>query len=137
MLLRLVICVGDRGLGAFRFPLLRAGGALRQLPFVLEQVLEEVVAPFRRCLRPGHFRATGDGVGAEAGAMLALPAEALILDRPAFRLDANQRWIASTMGLAESVTAGDQRHGLFVVHRHAEERFANVLRSSNRIWIAV
>src|SRR6266404_5889378 len=78
MLLRLVICVGDRGLSAFRFPLLRAGGALRQLPFVLEQDLEEVVAPFRRCLRPGHFRATGDGVGAEADAMLALPAEALI-----------------------------------------------------------
>src|ERR1700732_4785405 len=106
MLLRLVICVGDGGLGAFRFPLLCAGGALRQFPFVLEQVLEEVVAPFRRCLRPGHFRATGDGVGAEAGAMPALPAEALILDRRAFRLDANQRWIAGAVGVAESGTAG-------------------------------
>src|SRR5712672_971501 len=117
MLLRLVICVGDRGLGAFCFPLLRAGRALGQLPFVLEQVLEEVVAPFRRCLRPGHFRAAGDGVGAEAGTMLALPAEALVLERRAFRLDTHQRWIASTVGLAESVAAGDQSDGFFVVHR--------------------
>ena len=137
MLLRLVIGVGDGGLGAFRFPLLRAGRALGQLPFVLEQVVEEVVAPFRRCLRPGHFRATGDGVGAEAGAILALPAEALILDRRAFRLGADQRWIAGTMGLAEGVAAGDQRHGLFVVHRHAEERFADVFGRGNRIRLAV
>jgi hypothetical protein len=125
---RLVIRVGDRGLGAFRFPLVRAGRALGQLPFVLEQIVEEVVAPFRRCLRPGHFRATGDGVGAKAGAMLALPAEALILKGRAFRLGTNQRWIAGTVGLAESVTAGDQRDGFFVVHRHTEERLADILR---------
>src|ERR1700688_4373182 len=106
MLLRLVVCVGDRGLGAFRLPLLRAGRALGQLPFVFEQVLEEVVAPFRRCLRPGHFRPAGDGVGAEAGAMLALPAEALLLEGRAFRLGADQRWIAGTVSLAERVTAG-------------------------------
>src|ERR1700722_4007347 len=107
MLLRLVIRVGDRGLRVLPLPLLRAGRALGQFPFVLEQVVEEVVAPFRRCLRPGHFRAAGDGIGAETGAMLALPADALILDRRAFRLDANQRWIASTVGLAKSVAAGD------------------------------
>ncbi len=137
MLLRLVIRVGNRGLGALRFPLLRAGRALGQLPFVLEQVIEEVVAPFRRRLRPGHFRAAGDGVGAEAAAMLAPPAEALILERRAFRLGAHQRGVAGTVGLAEGVAAGDQRHGLFVVHRHAEERFADVLGRSKRIRIAV
>ena len=90
MLLRLVEGVRDRGGGAFRLPLLRTGRALRQLPFVVEQVVEEVVAPLRRRLRPGDFRAAGDGVGAEAGAMLALPAEALILDEAAFRLRADQ-----------------------------------------------
>ena len=50
---------------AHRLPLLGAGRALGQLPFVLEQVLEEVVAPLGRRLAPGHFRAAGDGVGAE------------------------------------------------------------------------
>ena len=122
---------------AFRLPLLRAGRALRQLPFVLEQVLEEVVAPLRRRLRPGDFRAAGDGVGAEAGAVLALPAEALILDGAAFRLRADQRRIAGAVGLAEGVAAGNQRDGLLVVHRHAEERLADVLGRRDRVRIAV
>src|ERR1700722_10472955 len=100
MLLRRVIGVGDAGLGAFGFPLLGAGRALGQLPFVLEQVLEEVVAPLRRRLRPGHFRAAGDGVGADAGAMLALPAQALILERSTLRLGADQRRIDGAVGLA-------------------------------------
>src|ERR1700676_3558356 len=69
--------------------------------------------------------------------MLALPADALILDGRAFRLDANQRWIASTVGLAESVTAGDERHSLFVVHRHAEERFADILGRGAGVRLAV
>jgi hypothetical protein len=113
--------------GALRLPLLGAGRALGQLPFEFEQVVEEVVAPLRRRLRPGDFRAAGDGVGADAGAVLALPAEALILDRAAFRLRADQRRIAGAVGLAEGVAAGDQRDGLFVVHRHAEEGLADVL----------
>ena len=91
----------------------------------------------RRRLRPGDFRAAGDGVGADAGAVLALPAEALILERAAFRLRADQRRIARAVGLAEGVAAGDQRDGLLVVHRHAEERFADVLRGRERVRIAV
>ena len=90
MLLRLVVGVRDRGSAAFRLPLLRTGRALRQLPFVVEQVVEEVVAPLRRRLRPRDFRAAGDGVGPEARAMLALPAEPLILDEGAFRHWAEQ-----------------------------------------------
>src|SRR6266481_9012334 len=101
MLLRLVVGVRDRGLGAFRLPLLRTGRALGQLPFVFEQVLEEQIAPLRRRLRPGDFRAAGDGVGADARAMLALPAEALILKRTAFRVRSHQRRIAGAVGLAE------------------------------------
>ena len=120
-----------------RLPLLRAGRALGQLPFVLEQVLEEVVAPLGRRLRPGDFRAAGDGVGADAGAVLALPAEALILERAGFRLRSDQRRIAGAVGLAEGVAAGDQRDGLLVVHRHAEERLADVLGRRDRIRIAV
>ena len=123
--------------GTFRLPLLRAGRALRQLPFVVEQVVEEVVAPLRRRLRPGDFRTAGDGVGSEACAVLALPAEALILDGGAFRLRADQRRIAGAVGLAEGVAAGNQRDGLLVVHRHAEERLADVLGRRNRIRLAV
>src|SRR5712664_2764529 len=98
MLFRCVIRVRDRGLGALCLPLLSAGRARRQLPFEVEQVFEEVVTPLRRRLRPGHFRTARDGVGAEAGAILALPAEALILDGAAFRIRADQRRIAGASG---------------------------------------
>ena len=137
MLLRLVEGVRDAGLRTFRLPLLRAGRALRQLPFVFEQVLEEVVAPLRRRLRPGDFRTAGDGIGPDAGAVLALPAEALILEGAAFRVRSDQRRIAGAVGLAEGVAAGNQRDGLFVVHRHAEERLADVLGRRDRVRIAV
>src|SRR5215472_2966538 len=103
MLLRLVEGVRDGGLRPFRLPLLRTGRALRQLPFVFEQVLEEEVAPLRRRLRPGDFRATGDGISADAGAVLAPPAQALILDGATFRLRTDQRRIARAVGLAEGV----------------------------------
>ena len=41
------------------------------------------------------------------------------------------------MGFAEGVAAGDQRDGLFVVHRHAEERFADVPGRRDRVRLAV
>ncbi len=41
------------------------------------------------------------------------------------------------MGLAEGVTAGNQRDRFFVVHRHAAERFANIPGRRERIRIAV
>ena len=41
------------------------------------------------------------------------------------------------MGLAEGVAAGNQRDGFFVVHRHAEERLADVLGRCDRVRIAV
>src|SRR5665213_134559 len=137
MLLRLVVGVRDGGFRTFRLPLFRTGRTLRQLPFVLEQVVEEVVAPLGRRLRPGDFRTAGDGVGAEALAMFALPAEALILDGAVFWLRAHQRRIARAVGLAEAVAAGNQRDSLFSVHRHAEERFADVLGRRDWVRIAV
>jgi len=69
--------------------------------------------------------------------MCALPAEALIFERTCFGLSANKRRIAGAVGLAEAVAAGDQRDGFLVVHRHAEERLADVLGGSDRIRIAV
>ena len=41
------------------------------------------------------------------------------------------------MRLAERVSAGDERNGLLVVHRHARERLANILGRSERIRLAV
>src|SRR5262245_19335355 len=125
MLLRLVERVRDGGRRTLRLPLLRASRALRQLPLVFEQVLEEVIAPLGRRLRPGDFRTTGDGITADAGLVLALPAEALIFKGASFRLRSDQRRVAGAVGLAERVAAGDQRDGLFVVHRHTEERLAD------------
>ena len=45
--------------------------------------------------------------------------------------------IGGAVGFAEGVTAGDQRDGLFVVHRHAAEGLANVAGGCERIGIAV
>src|SRR6266446_2111566 len=50
---------------------------------------------------------------------LALPAEALILNRGAFRLWPHKRGIASAVGFAKGVAAGNQGDGLLIVHRHA------------------
>ncbi|MET3220545.1 hypothetical protein ABIF35_001332 [Bradyrhizobium japonicum] len=137
VLLRLVEGVGNDRLGTLGRPLVRAARALRQLPFVLEQVPEEVVAPLRRRRRPRHLETAGDGVARQARSVLALPAETLILERARFRLRSDQRRIARTMGLAEGMTAGDQRDGFLVVHRHAEEGLADVLCRGDRVRLAV
>src|SRR5581483_10097597 len=70
-------------------PLLRAGRALRQLPLVREEVLEEAVAPRRRRLGPRHLEAARDRVAPLAGAVATLPAEPLLLDRRRLRLRAD------------------------------------------------
>src|SRR5690606_12710225 len=65
---------------ALRLPLVCAGRTLFQFPLKREQVPEEVVAPLDRRLGPDHFRATGDRIIPFAGAVTALPPEALLLD---------------------------------------------------------
>src|SRR5450830_767338 len=103
-----------------RFPLMRTGRALGQFPFVAEQVPEEVVAPLRWRRGPDDFQAAADRVTAFAAAIGVLPAEALLLDAGGFRLGADiLARIGSAVGLAERVSAGDERNGLLVVHRHA------------------
>ena len=68
--------------------------------------------------------------------MAAAPAKALILDHRAFRFGAHKGRIARAMGLAEGMAAGDQRHGLFVIHRHAGEGVADIAGRSLGIGIA-
>src|ERR1700693_5523876 len=102
-----------------RLPLILARRAPRQLPLVAEQVLEVVVAPLRRSGGPGDLEAAGERVGAMALAEAVLPAEALVDDVSTFRVGPDVGLRARTVGLSEGVAAGDQRHRLLVVHRHA------------------
>ena len=118
-------------------PLLGARRAAGQLPLIVEQIVEEVVAPLRGRGGPGHLEPAADGVAAHARAMRAAPAQALLGNVGAFRLRTHQRCVARAMGLAEGVAACDQRNGLFVVHRHAGKGVANVARRRQRVRIAI
>src|SRR5437879_12558342 len=103
-----------------RFPLMRAGRALGQFPFVAEQVREEVVAPLRWRRGPDDFQAAADRVAAFAASIGAFPAESLLLDGGAFGLGADiLARVGGAVRLAERVSAGDGRTGILVVHRHA------------------
>ena len=137
--LRRVVRVRHRlgGLGILRRPLLGAGGALRQLPVVLEEVLEEAVVPRRRLLRPGALETARERVDAVAVADVVSPAEALLLDRGGLRLRAEVLRPDCTVGLAERVAADDQRDGLLVVHRHPAEGLADVPGGGKRVRVAV
>src|SRR5579871_6981135 len=98
-----------------RLPLMCAGRALSQLPVILEQVLEEVVAPLRRRRGPGDFQAAADGVVAVPAAIRVLPTHALLLDRRTLGLrpDILAR-IRCTVGLAEAMPARNERNGFLV-----------------------
>src|SRR6185436_4400260 len=87
---------------------------------------------------PGAFQAAGDRVTAVARAQAVPPAEALMLDVGPLGLAPDVLGLlAGAVGLAERMTAGDQRDGLRVVHRHAAERLADVARRGDRIRVAV
>src|SRR6266511_508325 len=118
-------------------PLARPGGALRQLPVVLEQVVEEPVDPLRRFVGPGALQPAGDRVGALATAERVLPAEALLFEGSTlgFRTDVVGRG-GGAMRLAERVSTDDEGNRLLVVHRHAAERLSEVARCKDRIRVA-
>src|SRR5882757_3570729 len=133
------MCVRNRARAAvvLRLPLMSAGRALGQLPFVAEQVLEEFVAPQCGCAGPGNFEAAGDGISSVARTEGALPSEALVLDVTTLWIRTDMRSRACAMGLAEGVSTGNQRNCLFVVHGHATKGFANVAGRGNGIRLAV
>src|SRR5262249_52097484 len=76
-------------------------------------------------------------VGAEARAEFAFPSEALVFEGAPFRLRTDQGWIARAVGFAERVAACYQGDRLLVIHRHAEERLADVMRCGDRVRLAV
>ena len=118
-------------------PLPGAGGALCQFPLMAEQHVEIAHVPLDRVRRPGTFQAAGDRVIPLAAAEAADPAKALLFDAGAFRLGTDKGGIAGTMAFAESVSACDECDGLFVVHRHTREGFADVAALRDRIRLAV
>ena len=118
-------------------PLLGASGAVDQFPLVAEEHVEITVVPLRRIGLPGAFDTAGRGVDTLPGAEGVLPAQTHLFKRRGFRFGADQLGIAGAMRLAEGVAAGDQRHGFFVVHRHAGEGFAHILAGSDRVRITV
>ena len=136
-LLRRIVRIGDDSFRVLGFPLDRAGRAAGLHPLVLEQVVEEKVAPLRRRLGPGDFEAAADSVCAESAAVVADPAEALCRDVGPFRLRSFVRLRCCAVSLAEGVAACDQRDGLLVVHRHARKGFTNEFGGGQRIAVAV
>src|SRR5271157_3553375 len=112
------------------YPLLRAGGALGQFPFILEEVFKVIVVPLRRVSGPCTLQPAAYRIHALAAAKAVLPAQALLFDRGSlgFRTNILLR-IGSAMRFAESMSTGDQGNCLLVIHRHASKGLPNILGS--------
>ena len=142
---RRVLPARDMGVGneactrtVFRVPLPGTTGTLGDFPIVTEKVIEIFVVPGDGPGGPGTFEAAGDGVFGIALTGGVLPAEALLLDRSAFRFRADIfAGIVCTVALAEGVAAGNEGEGLFVIHGHAAEGFADVAGGGERVGTAV
>ena len=128
---------GADGGRLLRCPLLRARGTLGELPLVAEEVLEEGVVPLYRAARPSAFRAAREGVDTAPLAVVVPPPQALLLDACAFGLGTDVLLPDRPVGLAEGVSAGDERDRLLVAHRHAAERLPDVRCRRQRIGDAV
>ena len=120
-----------------RRPLKRAGRAALLFPFELEQIFQIAVVPLRRIGRPAAFDAVGHRILGIALAARIVPAQAHRLHRGNFRACANLVRRGHAVALAEGVAAGDQCHGLLIVHRHAREGDANVAGGRHGIAIAI
>ena len=70
-------------------------------------------------------------------AVAADPAQALLLERGALGLGADEVGVAGTVGLAEGVATGDEGDGLLVVHGHPGEGLADVAGRGQRVGVAV
>src|ERR1700730_10599777 len=140
MTLPRIVCIRRRAVACtmFRRPLVRPRWALGQFPFEAKQVVEEVVTPLSRCLRPNDFQTAADGVSTRTFSKLILPPEALVLNVGTFWFSPHVvSGNGSAVGFAECMSAGDQCDCFFVVHSHALERFANVPGRCDRIRLSI
>ena len=99
---------GVLGLGVLGRPLLGAGRALGELVVVGEQVVQEPVVPLRRLVGPRALEPTGERVGAVAGLVAVLPAQALVLDGTALGFGTEVLLTDCTVGLADRMAADDE-----------------------------
>src|ERR1700732_47965 len=103
-----------------------------------EQCVKVPVVPLYRARGPCAFQTAGDRVGAFTAAESVCPAEALLLNGGALRFGADIfARLGSTVGFSERVPAGNESNGLFVIHRHASERFADIARRSDWIGLSI
>ncbi|MPM63534.1 hypothetical protein SDC9_110414 [bioreactor metagenome] len=117
-----------------RPPVVVAARSLDDLPVVGEQDVQELVVPAGRVIGPGRLDAAGDRVVADAGAVRALPAQTLLLQRGRLGSGAEVLGVrCGAMGLAEGVTTGDQCDRLLVGHPHPGERRTDVAAGGDRI----
>jgi hypothetical protein len=119
-----------------RLPLPGAGRALLEFPLVVEQHVEIAVVPLGRVVvqAPSRPLVTVSRPMPRPG--LVDPAEALLFDGGASGSGPSSG-IAVAVALADGVAAGGQGDGFLVVHRHAGEGLAHVVRGLQRIGIAV
>ena len=86
---------------------------------------------------PGALDAAGGRVCCVPAAKAADPSEALRLDRRSFGFGTEQTGVTRAMRFAEGVSACNQCHGFFVVHRHACEGFAHIPAGGHRIRLPI
>ncbi len=138
MLLAGDVRVGDGLAFGDGVPLPTAARPLLQRPVEVVKVVEVLGVPGGGLGGPCAFETARNRVLRIALAGGVLPAKALLLDGRAFRFGPNVlAWIMRTMALAERMATRDERERLFIVHRHAAERLANVASGGDRIWLAV
>src|SRR5579863_7560166 len=119
-------------------PLERPRRALAQLPLIPKKVLEEIIAPFCRRPRPDPFQPAGDGMPRISLTPAIVPAKALLFDHGRRGLFADIfPGIRRAVSLPEAMPTRNQRHGLFIIHRHPPERFPDIPRRSQRIRFSI
>ncbi len=117
---------------------MRTGRALRQFPFVVEQVRKEIVAPLRRRRGPNDFQSATDRVTTMTFAKFILPSQALIFNVGTFRVVAHiLSGNAGAVRFSEGMSAGNERNCFLVIHRHAGKSLSDIPCRSNRIRLSI
>jgi hypothetical protein len=107
-------------------------------PLIGEEVVEEVVVPLHRIRGPRTFESARNGAVGISRSERVLPTKALLFERRGLGFATDELiGVTGTVGLSERVSSGDQRDGLFVVHRHPCEGLANVARGGQGIGVTV
>src|ERR1700744_2110508 len=95
--------------------------------------MEELVVPAGRVVGPGDLEACRERVRAGARAVAVRPAQALPLDGRGLGAWAELVAGVGAGGLAEGMSGGGQRYGLFQGHAHPGERLLDVGRGGERV----